>query len=155
MNRDMIDQAAVDFVYLNSASGRQRLAKVLLQVPRGRLDLLPYYSRFIATLNRYITDIGEQVLKGLESEFRGLFKKKDQTEILETRIRNIRFLSELAKFRVTPYHVILQCLKRLLEHFSGHNIEVACNLLETCGRFLYKNPDTAQRFTTMVLLSSS
>lgn len=57
-NRDLIDQAAVDFCFLNSKASRNRLLKVLEDVPRGRQDLLPYYSRLVATLNKYMPDIG-------------------------------------------------------------------------------------------------
>lgn len=57
-NRDLIDQAAIDFCFLNSKASRNRLLKVLEEIPRGRQDLLPYYSRLVATLNRYMPDIG-------------------------------------------------------------------------------------------------
>ena len=61
-NRDLIDQAAVDFCFLNSKASRNRLLKVLEEVPRGRQDLLPYYSRLVATLNRYMPDIGTNLV---------------------------------------------------------------------------------------------
>ncbi|KAG2285283.1 hypothetical protein Bca52824_044887 [Brassica carinata] len=37
-----------------------------------------------------------------------------------------------------------------LDDFSHHNIDVACNLLETCGRFLYRSPETTLRMTNML-----
>ncbi|KAF6134865.1 hypothetical protein GIB67_002266 [Kingdonia uniflora] len=37
-----------------------------------------------------------------------------------------------------------------LDDFSHHNIDVACNLLETCGRFLYRSPETTIRMTNML-----
>ncbi|KAL0896728.1 hypothetical protein Bca101_080689 [Brassica carinata] len=41
--------------------------------------------------------------------------------------------------------------KKLSEDdFSHHNIDVACNLLETCGRFLYRFPETTLRMTNML-----
>jgi regulator of nonsense transcripts 2 len=61
-NRDLIDSVAVDFCYINSKNARKRLVKTLLGVHRQRVDLLPYYSRLIATLNVYFSDIGEMVL---------------------------------------------------------------------------------------------
>jgi regulator of nonsense transcripts 2 len=62
-NRDLIDQIAVEFMFLNSKASRNRLLKKLLDVPRNRQDVLPYYSRFIATLTRYIPDIGKIVVE--------------------------------------------------------------------------------------------
>lgn len=38
----------------------------------------------------------------------------------------------------------------LLSDFSHHHIEMACTLLETCGRFLFRSPESHLR--TSVLL---
>jgi regulator of nonsense transcripts 2 len=61
-NRDLIDQIAVDFIFLNSKASRNRLIKKLVDVPRKRQDILPYYSRLVATLSKYIPDIGKTVV---------------------------------------------------------------------------------------------
>lgn len=75
----MIDQAAVDFAFLNSKAARKRLVKASLafvqicdlildyiqflgQVPKNRTDLLPHYSRLVAILNRYMPDVGTDLL---------------------------------------------------------------------------------------------
>ncbi|KAK3232332.1 hypothetical protein Dsin_004213 [Dipteronia sinensis] len=36
------------------------------------------------------------------------------------------------------------------DDFTHHNIDVACNLLETCGRFLYQSPETTVRMANML-----
>ncbi|CAG8606881.1 31439_t:CDS:10, partial [Gigaspora margarita] len=149
VNRDLIDQAAVDFCYLNSKASRKKLIKTLVGVPRIRLDLLPYYSRLIATLNPHYPDIATAVLQALEGEFKSLQKKKT-LDFLETKIKNIRFLSELTKFRITPQHIIFHCLKVVIDDFANQNIDIACNLLETCGRFLFKSPETNVRMGNML-----
>ncbi|KAF9210202.1 hypothetical protein BGZ49_000023 [Haplosporangium sp. Z 27] len=149
-NRDMIDKAAVDFCYFNSKSSRNRLIKTLVQVPRDRHDLLPYYSRLIATFKPFYPDIADEVLAALEREFRGLLRKK-HLDLSESRVKNIKFLSELVKFGVTPLPIIFHCLKVLLEDFVPQNIIVACALLETCGRFLKrKSTATSARLDTML-----
>lgn len=148
-NRDLIDSVAVDFCYMNNKNARKRLVKTLLGVQRQRLDLLPYYSRLIATLNAYFPDVGEMVLTALTYEFKGLQRKKTHN-LLETRIKNIRFLSELAKFRVAPAHTIFHAFKVALDDFTNHNIDIVCNLLETCGRFLLKSPETSVRMNGML-----
>lgn len=40
----------------------------------------------------------------------------------------------------------------LLSDFTHHHVEMACTLLETCGRFLFRSPDSHLR--TSVLLVS-
>jgi len=68
-NRDLIDAVAVEFIFLNSKASRNRLIKKLIDVPRNRQDILPYYSRLIATLSRYIPDIGKLVVDEVRTNF--------------------------------------------------------------------------------------
>lgn len=39
----------------------------------------------------------------------------------------------------------LFCFKQLLFDFSHHHIEMACTLVETCGRYMYRLPDSHRR----------
>ncbi|KAF9970593.1 hypothetical protein BGZ73_006690 [Actinomortierella ambigua] len=149
-NRDMIDQAAVEFCYLNTKAARARLIRIMVQVPRDRHDLLPYYSRLIATLKPYFPDIAEEVVNALGREFKGLLRKK-HFDLSESRVKNIKFLSELVKFGVTPLPVIFYCLKTLLDDFVAPNITVLCALLEACGRYLKrKSAATSARLDALL-----
>ncbi|KAJ6901964.1 regulator of nonsense transcripts UPF2-like [Populus alba x Populus x berolinensis] len=149
VSRDLIDQLTVDFCYLNSKSSRKKLVRALFNVPRTSLELLPYYSRMVATLSTCMKDVSSMLLQMLEEEFNFLINKKDQMNI-ETKIRNIRFIGELCKFRIAPASTVFSCLKACLDDFTHHNIDVACNLLETCGRFLYRSPETTVRMANML-----
>ncbi|KIJ67888.1 hypothetical protein HYDPIDRAFT_147949 [Hydnomerulius pinastri MD-312] len=152
-NRAMIDQAAVDFAFLNSKAARKRLTKFLTTVPKNRTDLLPHYSRLVATLSKYMPDVGSELVTSLDEEFRYLQRKKNVVkELAEVRIKNIAFLSNLTKFRVVPSHLILHIFKVCLDDFSGTNVENIALLLEGCGRFLLRSEDTRERFGTMLEL---
>ncbi|XP_020684211.1 regulator of nonsense transcripts UPF2 isoform X1 [Dendrobium catenatum] len=149
VSRDLIDQLTVEFCYLNSKANRKKLVRALFNVPRTSLELLPYYSRMVATLSTCMKDVPSILVSLLEEEFNFLINKKDQTNI-ETKIKNIRFIGELCKFRIAPSGLVFTCLKACLDDFNHHNIDVACNLLETCGRFLYRAPETSIRMTNML-----
>ncbi|ORY06254.1 ARM repeat-containing protein, partial [Neocallimastix californiae] len=149
LNRDAIDQIAVDFCFVNTKSSMKKLIKTLVNVPRQRLDLLPYYSRLVSTLSKCFPEIGDSVINELEAEFHRFQKKSDQM-FHEEKIKNIRFIGELTKFRVTPLHVVFHCIQVLLENFNGFNIDILCSLLETCGRFLYRIPETKTRLGNML-----
>ncbi|KAH8119395.1 transcription factor [Phellopilus nigrolimitatus] len=152
-NRSLIDSAAVEFAFLNSKAARKRLVKFLTQVPKNRVDLLPHYSRFVATLNKYMPDIGAELVAFLEDEFRYLQRKKNVVkELSGVRQKNIAFLSSLTKFKVVPTHVILHIIKVCLDDFSGVNIDNLALLLEGCGRFLLRGDETKDRFVTMIEL---
>uniref|UniRef100_A0ACD5UDH1 Uncharacterized protein n=1 Tax=Avena sativa TaxID=4498 RepID=A0ACD5UDH1_AVESA len=149
VSRDLIDQLAVEFCYLNSKANRKKLARALFNVPRTSLELLPYYSRLVATLSTCMKDLPSMLLSMLEEDFNFLMNKKDQIKI-ESKIKNIRFIGELCKFKVAPSGLVFSCLKACLDDFTHHNIDVACNLLETCGRFLYLSQGTTVRMSNML-----
>jgi regulator of nonsense transcripts 2 len=142
LNRETIDKAALDFsLHLNTKSNRKKLIRTLFTCPRTRLDLLPFYARFTAIVNPIMPLIGADLVYLLKKDFRFHLRKKDQMNI-ESKVKNIRFIGELTKFQIFPKDETLQCLKILLLDFAHHHIEMACNLLEVCGRFLYLSSDT-------------
>ncbi|TDH72466.1 hypothetical protein CCR75_006098 [Bremia lactucae] len=145
VNRDRCDKAAVEFCYRNSRATRNRLVKALFAVPRTHLELLAYYSRLVATLQSVLKeDIGGELVEMLVSEFHGLMKRRNQFR-LESKIKNIRFLAELVKFRICPPNTGFRCLQKCFQDFQGHNVHVATTFLENCGRFLYCSKHTHGR----------
>ena len=149
-SKDTVDQAAIDFCFLNSKASRNRLIKAVQEVPKGRSDLMPLYSRLVATLGRYLSDVSHGLVSYLDEEFRSLQRRKQKDFLGQVRTGNIRYLAELTKFGVVPEHVIFHCLKVSLDDFSRMNIEIIGNLLENCGRYLLRNPDTAPRATSFL-----
>ncbi|KAK9450604.1 armadillo-type protein [Limtongia smithiae] len=146
-NRESIDQVALDFCFLNSKASRNRLARSLESVPKARQDLLPMYSRLIATLNRYIPEIGTAVVLYLQKEFKSLQRRRPSGGVIdrglaESRALNIRYISELVKFKIVPNHIAFNCLKVLTDGFGRNEIESLSNMLESCGRFLLRSEST-------------
>ena len=148
--KDQIDQLATDFCFLNSKASRNRLIKAVEEVPKGRSDLLPVWSRLVATLSKYMPDISSGLVSYLDDEFRSLQRRKQKEFLGQVRTSNIRYIAELTKFGVVPEHVIFHCLKVSLDDFSRMNIEIIGNLLENCGRYLLRNPDTLPRMTSFL-----
>jgi regulator of nonsense transcripts 2 len=148
--KDAVDQTAIDFCFLNSKASRNRLIKAVQDIPKGRSDLLPIYSRLIATLGKYMPDVSQGLVAYLDDEFRSLQRRKSKDFLGQVRTQNVRYLAELTKFGVVPEHVIFHCLKVSLDDFSRMNIEIICNLLENCGRYLLRNPDTSPRMASFL-----
>lgn len=150
VNRDMIDNAAIDFIcFFNTKFGRKKLVKTLFNVQRTRLDLLPFFARLAATLNPFVPSIGAELFSLLRQTFKNLFLKKDQINI-ESKVKNARFIGELVKFNLYSKHEALACLRMLLSDFTHHHIEMACNLLETCGRVLYKSAESHHQLKALL-----
>ncbi|XP_031840310.1 UPF2 regulator of nonsense mediated mRNA decay [Nomia melanderi] len=145
VNREMIDNAAVHFlINLNTKHNKKKLVKALFGVSRIRLDLLPFYSRLAAILYRVMPDVGNDLCSMLKQDFKYHVRKKDQINI-ESKVKVVRYIGELVKFKLYSKIEALYCLKVLLHDFTHHHIEMACNLLETCGRYLFCSPDSHQR----------
>lgn len=142
VNRELIDKAAKEFcLNLNTKLNRKRLVRALFEVQRTRLDLLPFYSRFVAILSPIMPELSTELSSYLINDFRFHVRKKDQINI-ESKIKSARFIGELVKFNMFSKFEALNCLKTLLADFRHHNIEMFCNLLDVCGRFLYRNVET-------------
>ncbi|KAL4957225.1 armadillo-type protein [Aspergillus filifer] len=148
--KDQVDQMALDFCFLNSKASRNRLVKAVSEIPKGRIDLLPLYSRLVATLGQYMPDIPQGLTTYLDEEFRSLQRRKSKEFLGQVRMSNIRYLAELTKFGVVPEHIIFHCFKVSLDEFSRMNIEIIGHLLENCGRYLFRNPDTYPRMASFL-----
>ncbi|KAH9413413.1 Regulator of nonsense transcripts upf2 [Dermatophagoides pteronyssinus] len=142
VNCDLIDKAALHFATtFNTKNNRKKLVDVLIRVPRTRLDLLPFYGRFVAQLTPIMPSVSNELCVGLKNQFRYNFYKKDQVYI-ESKVKIIRFISELVKFNLFSKTEALKILKTLLSDFHHHHIEMTCNLFEVCGRYLYRCPES-------------
>ncbi|KAL4437467.1 hypothetical protein ABPG77_003448 [Micractinium sp. CCAP 211/92] len=152
VSKELADELAVNFCYQQTKGARKRLARALAaELPLGALALLPYYARITATLAQVFPDIAQAVSSHLESEFATLARSKDATaRTLEPRVRNMRYVAELAKFRLFPPGTAFSMLKSLLDDFSGHNIDAACAMVETAGRFFYRLPETSTRMANFL-----
>lgn len=151
VNRELIDKAAKEFcMNLNSKTNRKRLINALFQVQRTRLDLLPFYARLVATLNPLMPELSTDLSNLLLNDFRFHVRKKDQINI-ESKIKTSRFVGELVKFNMFSKLEALNCLKTLLADFRHHNIEMFCNMLDVCGRFLYRNSESHMKLKLLLV----
>jgi regulator of nonsense transcripts 2 len=63
LNKEVIDQIAVDFAWINSKGARKRLSRFILLHSKSRADLIPFFGRLIACFNPYIPEISQTVIK--------------------------------------------------------------------------------------------
>jgi regulator of nonsense transcripts 2 len=151
--RESCDALALDFCYLNSRGARRRLVRELLAAPRMELQLLPYYARLAATLAPVTPrDVAPPLVAALEDEAAFMRAKRDGSGAapVESRLRCARYLAELTKFRLAPPGSVLTWLKACLDDFAGFNVDTAAALLEGCGRFLARSPESAVRANALI-----
>ncbi len=101
-------------------------------------------------LPQVFKDIATGLVAELRVENRRLLRKRTASHLIETKRKNVLFLSELIKFRMAPPVVAFSMLNSCFQDFSGNNIEMACCLLEGCGRFLYCSKHTKDRIAKYI-----
>ena len=144
LTKDNADDVSTSYCYLNTKRARKNLIIALAKLPRNRFELIPLYARVTASLARLYPDIVPPLLDSLHKEFFGMYKAKNQLHA-EGKLKNIRFVGELVKFRVAPPIMAFKLFHKLLVDFHHHNVDLVATLLETCGRFLYLIPVTYAR----------
>ena len=147
-SRTLTDQAAIDYCYINSKTMQERLANTLIDLPYRRLDLLPFICRLLATLQLHFPLIPYLVVRSVIGQFTFLFHLT--SPVMGTRSRVCRFIGELTKFRVMTQGTTYALLKRvILEDFTMHNVDMVAIILESCGRFLFHQPESHKRLQNL------
>lgn len=144
VTKENADEFSSSYCYVNTKRARKNLIAALSKLPRNRFELIPLYARVTASLARLYPDIVPPILDALHKDFFGMYKAKNQLHV-ESKLKNIRFIGELVKFRVAPPIMAFKMFQKLLADFHHHNVDLVATLLETCGRFLYLLPVTYAR----------
>ncbi|KAL3089958.1 hypothetical protein niasHS_006410 [Heterodera schachtii] len=168
INRDLIDAGALDFLrnYARSKTHRKRLVQHFLQAPVDRLDLLPFYARFLATVRPAYPDLTMQVLHELLLRFRIVsgHKPTDGPRVpgkkvaevltaltrLDAKLHLCTFLAELCKFCILPKAEALTCLRQLLVSMRGPKVDMLSVFVEHCGPFLHRSPDAHAKMSVIM-----
>jgi regulator of nonsense transcripts 2 len=150
LSRDECEAFVLDFCYLNSRAARKRLVKEL-QNPRWPAQQFPFLCRIAAGLATVARDVAPPMVSAAEDEAAALRARKSQDgPCCEARCRNASLIAELTKFKLAPPGLALGMLKSLLDDFNGYNVDVAAALLDGCGRYLCRSPESATRANALV-----
>jgi len=141
-----VDEIVVEFFHdFNTKGNRQRLAAHLYGAHKiKQLHLLAPYARIAAMVGPYIKDVPNLLMSWLQQELEQVIGDPNQN-LLEQKVKVVKYLCELCKFRICPPGVILDIFKTLCDDFTQQNAEICANLLQSCGRYLMYKPETATR----------
>ena len=90
--------------------------------------------RIVASLRRIYPDFAKPLVEALTSEFFAQLRGNKPSQQIDYRVRTVRFLGELVKFKVAPPLVAFKMFRGFFQDFSACNIDLMAILLETCGR---------------------
>lgn len=129
-----------------SRNGTKRLAKALFTVSPQKLNVLPAYSRISASLQPLYPDVPSTVASGLEDDFRFFVGRADVDEKhLAACIKSAQYIGEYVKFGLISIGSMFDLLSLCMKDLTGHRIDAACHLLESCGRYVYRTPSSHAR----------
>ncbi|KAI0988966.1 hypothetical protein GJ496_003631 [Pomphorhynchus laevis] len=133
----LIDKKYAEFCKsFNSRYNRKRLVQQICKIWLVPNDALTCLARFAASLTRSHPSFGLKVSNNIIRQFKFHLYKKDQMN-LTMKLKRVRFIGELTKFKLISKTNALQLIKLMLDNFVHHNIEMCCALIESCGHFLY------------------
>lgn len=134
-----------------SRNGTKRLAKALFTVSPQKLNVLPAYSRIAASLQPLYPDVSSTVASNLEDDFRFFVGKADIDEKhLATCIKSAQYIGEYVKFGLITIGSMFDLLSLCVKDLTGHRVDAACHLLESCGRYVYRTPSSHVRMGTIL-----
>lgn len=149
----------------------------LLAAPSDRLDLLPFYARFIATVRPALPDIALHVSHELINRFREIeskpcqpVKKGDRKSAnqvrIDVKVHLCKYISELVrreysaamgqshlfqvKFSILPKAEALSCMRKLLVDLRQYKVDMLCAMVESMGVFLYRSPETHPKMSVVL-----
>ena len=149
VTKQKADDFSTSFCYVNSKASRKKLASSMMKIPRNRMELIPNYARVVTTLNRIYGDVGDPIVESLFSDFYGMYKARSPDH-LQSKLKNVKYVGELVKFKVAAPIVAFKIFKLLLHDFSTHNIEILGALMESCGRYLYLSHHTHDKMEEVI-----
>jgi MIF4G domain len=148
-SKEIADQLAEEFVKIANKKHRKDLVDTLCLYSKHTQQFLPFYSRMIAGIATQHKEVPNKILSKLETEFKA-FQEQGDPSTLDIRVRNLKFIAELVKFQLAQPQILLNCFELCLHNFSGENIEIACQLLRSCGRYLSKHPASSETANLMI-----
>lgn len=151
--KESADKFVQSFVALadSTRNASKRLAKTLFTVSAQKLNVLPAFSRIAASLKPMYPDVAVTVAAFLEEEFRFLVGRTDIDEkSLATCVKTARYMGEYVKFQLIEPSLLFTLLGLCMKDFAGHKVDIACHLLESCGRVLYRTASSSVRMGNLL-----
>lgn len=170
INKERIDACALEFITsFNRKGNRKKLVQHLLAAPFDRLDLLPFYARFMATIRPSVADVPLQVCHQILERFRVFAKKSsekrakrsatapppDRSQSIDAKVHTAKYVSELLKFALLPKAEGLACLRSLLVDLRNYKVDMLCALIESVGLHLYRSPESHAKMKVILTVMST
>ena len=158
--KETIDSISDSFLYngkiINQKSKRLYLFEKILKDDRCNLENIKYFARLFKNIAPIIKDLSSELTQFLIDSFheykpKKIYESNNNTNIntgalFSLCLKDVRFISEMVKFGAFPIKDVFDIIRDLLDDFKFKSIECLCQLLDNCGRYIYLNKASQERF---------
>ncbi|CAD2090345.1 conserved Plasmodium protein, unknown function [Plasmodium vinckei brucechwatti] len=142
--KDLENMVMIFLLNYNTKKKRKIIATKLIYLNKITLNLIPFYCRYIAILNKYTKDICLIIIDELKRIIEKDIKNKLPCQSKKTKC--IKYICELVKFKLLDMSYVLDILNLLIEHFTQDHVELCFYILENSSILLVSNSKTHIRF---------
>ncbi|EUD68081.1 hypothetical protein C922_01693 [Plasmodium inui San Antonio 1] len=146
--KELQDHVMTFLLNYNTKRKRKLVANSITHINQVVLNLIPFYCRYVAIINVYRKDMAVTIIEELKRITEKLIKEKLPCQNKKTKC--IKYICELAKFKLLDMTYILDVLHLLNENFTSDHAELSLYILENCSLLLINNSKTHIRFINLL-----
>ena len=158
--KETIDSISDKYLFnsklLSQTSKRLYVFEKILKDERCNLENIKYFARLFNNISGIYKDLLSELINFLNDNFNNWKPKKiyesENNSNLSTSalftlcLKNCRLISEMVKFGAFPIKNVFEIINELLSDFKFKSIESLCQILDNCGRYIYLNKATQEKF---------
>ena len=141
---------------LCQTSKRLYVFEKILKDERCNLENIKYFARLFNNISAIYKDLLNELTSFLIDNFndwkpKKIYESNNNTNIstgtlFSYCLKDCRLISEMVKFGSFPIKDVFDIIKELMSDFKFKSIECLCQILDNCGRYIYLNKSTQERF---------
>ncbi|CAA9987527.1 conserved Plasmodium protein, unknown function [Plasmodium knowlesi strain H] len=146
--KELQDHVMTFLLNYNTKRKRKLVANNITHINQVVLNLIPFYCRYVAIINVYRKDMAVTIVEEVKRITEKLIKEKLPCQNKKNKC--IKYICELAKFKLLDITYILDVLHLLSENFTSDHAELCLYILENCSLLLINNAKTHIRFINLL-----
>ena len=142
---------------LCQTSKRLYVFEKILKDDRCNLENIKYFARLFNNISAVYKDLLSELTNFLIDNFnewkpKKIYESTNNNSNISTGtlfsycLKDCRLISEMVKFGSFPIKDVFDIIKDLMSDFKFKSIECLCQILDNCGRYIYLNKATQERF---------
>ena len=162
--KETIDSISEKYLFIPKkicqTSKRLYIFEKIIKDERCNLENIKYFARLFNNISPVYKDLLDELTNFLTSNFhdwkpKKIYESNNNTNIntgalFALCLKDVRFISELVKFGAFPIKNVFDLIDDLLDDFKFKSIECLCQILDNCGRYIYLNKASQDKFSSIL-----